>query len=69
MMGYKYIKLRMRILEKYDSITEFAEALETYQANISRKLSGRVGFSQQCIEEWAAALDIPREQYGEYFST
>ena len=68
-MKYKYINLRFRIFEKFDSITKFAEAMETSQSSISRKLSGRVGFSQQCIEEWAAALDIPREKYGEYFFT
>ena len=68
-MKYKYINLRFRIFEKFDSITKFAEAMETSQTSISRKLSGRVGFSQQNIEEWAAVLDIPREKYGEYFFT
>ncbi len=68
-MKYKYINLRFRIFEKFDSITKFAEAMGTSQTSISRKLSGRVGFSQQNIEEWAAVLDIPREKYGEYFFT
>ncbi len=68
-MPFTYDKLRGRIVEKYGTQEKFAEALGTSTVTISRKMSGKVGFSQKDIEEWSSPdkLDIEKTEYGAYF--
>lgn len=64
---YKYNKLRGRIVEKYGSLSAFSEHTIISRVSISNKMTGKCGFSQEDIEEWAKLLDIAPEDYGSYF--
>jgi hypothetical protein len=68
-MPFKYNKLRGRIIEKYGSQEKFALSVGISTVTLSRKMSGKTGFSQKDIEEWSAPdkLDIQKNEYGEYF--
>ncbi len=69
MREYSYRKLRGRIVEKYGYIAEFAKEIGTTRVTASNKLNCHSGFSQDDMETWGNALDIPVDQYGEYFFT
>lgn len=64
---YKYRKLRGRIVEKFNTIGEFTNALNVSIQTVSGKLNCKTGFSQEDIELWAELLEIPREEYHTYF--
>ena len=66
---YKYDKLRGRIVEKFGSQNNFANALETTTVTVSKKMTGKTGFSQEDIEQWSELLDIEQSEYGAYFFT
>lgn len=66
-MKYKYLKLRGRITEKYENQGKFAEVLGLSENSLSKKLTGKSGFSQEDIEKWSVLLEIPKEDYGAYF--
>ncbi len=57
-MSFEYDKLRGRIVEKYGSVSKFAEKLEISYTAISNKINGKAGFSQKDIVEWCKLLDI-----------
>lgn len=60
-------KLRIRILEYYDTQRSFAEALGMSQNLLSYRLQGRTQFRSDEIYKVCQMLDIPQEQIGEYF--
>lgn len=60
-------KLRIRILEYYDTQRSFAEALGMSQNVLSYRLQGRTQFRSDEIYKVCQMLDIPQEQIGEYF--
>ena len=66
-MAYTYSKLRGRIIEKYGSLTAFCEHLTISMNSLSKKMTGKTGFSQEDIEKWAELLDIAPEEYASYF--
>lgn len=66
-MEYTYDKLRGRIVEKYGSQENYAESLGISTTSLSKKMTGKTGFSQKDILKWSALLGIKKEQYGEYF--
>lgn len=66
-MPYRYNKLRGRIVEKYGSIKAFQEHLENSPVTVSKKLNGKLGFSQTDIIKWGELLDIKKEEYGIFF--
>lgn len=66
-MKYTYDKLRGRIVEKYGSQNAFAQALNVNKINVSNRMTGKTGFSQEDIEEWAGLLEIEPSEYGVYF--
>lgn len=68
-MKYGYDKLRGRIVEKYGSQNRFAAVLKVNNINVSNRMTGKTGFSQEDIEEWSRLLDIDPEDYGAYFFT
>lgn len=66
-MGYSYDKLRGRIVEKYGSQDKYAEALGISTVSLSKKMTGKTGFSQRDIVLWSELLGIEKNEYGEYF--
>lgn len=60
-------KLRIRILEYYDTQRSFAEALGMSQNVLSYRLQGRTQFRSDELYKVCQMLDIPQEQIGEYF--
>lgn len=64
---YDYKKLRGRIIEKYGSNKEFAEAINKKPCAISHLLNGTLRFTQEVIDEWCKALDIVQDDIGIYF--
>ena len=61
-MGYSYDKLRGRIIEKYGSQERFAEALGISTNSLSKKMTGKTGFSQKDIVEWSRLLQIDKSE-------
>ena len=62
-----YLKLRGRIIEKYGSISAFAEEIGVSMVTVSNKLNGKKGFSQKDIILWCDKLDINVADIGLYF--
>lgn len=68
-MTYEYRLLRGRIVQKYGTMSEFANALGVAKQTISAKLTGKIGITRKDIELWSELLEIPKSDYGEYFFT
>ena len=66
-MGYSYDKLRGRLIEKYGSQERFAESLGISTNSLSKKMTGKTGFSQKDIVVWSRLLEIDKSEYSEYF--
>lgn len=66
-MNYSYDKLRGRIIEKYGSQEKYAEKLGISTNSLSKKMTGKTGFSQKDIIQWAELLEIDRSDYSDYF--
>ena len=66
-MGYTYDKLRGRIIEKYGSQEKYADVLGISTNSLSKKMTGKTGFSQKDITIWADLLNIDKAEDGEYF--
>ena len=66
-MSYEYNKLRGRIIEKYGTQENFAKTIGLSTNSISKKMTGKSGFSQEDIELWSKKLEIEQAEYGEYF--
>lgn len=62
-----YPKVRGRIVELYGSQKEFAKAINKSEQTIIYKLSGKYSFSQDDIIEWGNALNISKDDIGDYF--
>lgn len=67
MKSYEYRKLKGRIVEKYGTMAAFAEALGLSKQSLSLKMTGKVGLSQEDIEQWSELLDIKLEDYGIFY--
>lgn len=70
-MQFDYQKLAGRIVEKFGTRREFAEAVGSPESTVSRKLNGKTKISLEDIHLWSSAdlLDIPAEQIGAFFCT
>jgi hypothetical protein len=66
-MSFDYSKLRGRIIEKYGTLRDFAEALDVSQKTVTFKMKGYSGFSQADIVRWCDLLDIPVTEASLYF--
>ena len=66
-MNYSYDKLRGRIIEKYGSHEKYAEELGISTNSLSKKMTGRTGFSQKDIVLWSELLEIDKSEYSDYF--
>lgn len=67
MMAKKHKRLRGRIVEKYNTIGEFAEKAGMSRAWIGMKLSGTADFSAKDIRRWSELLEIEPDDIGSYF--
>ena len=63
----RYAALRGRIVEKYGTQQDFCEALGVSQTSVSKKMSGKAGFSQKDIKLWCKLLDINLGDVGRFF--
>lgn len=68
-MLYQYNKLRGRIIERYKTQRNFANALELSNNSVSKKLNCKTGFTQEEMNKWAELLDINLKEYPDYFFT
>lgn len=66
-MDYTYDKLRGRIIEKYGSQEKFAEVIGISSNSMSKKMNGKIGFSQKDIVKWSELLDIDKAEISSYF--
>lgn len=66
---FDYSKLRGRIVEKYGSQRQFADAVGVSEQTITSKMNGRVAISQDDVITWSELLDIEAVDIGVYFFT
>lgn len=66
-MDCQYHKLKGRIVEKYDTQGKFAEAIGISMNSMSKKMTGKSGFSRADITLWCELLDIRQSEIGEFF--
>lgn len=64
---FVYNKLRGRIIEKYGTMSSFADAIGITDVALSRKFNNKAGISRDEIIKWADLLDISQDEYGAYF--
>jgi transcriptional regulator with XRE-family HTH domain len=64
---YDYSKLRGRIVEKFGTMSSFAEELGITLVAVSNKMNNKTGFTRSDIEKWASLLDISSSDYDVYF--
>lgn len=69
MIVYDRSKLRGRIVEKYGTITKFAEAIGKSKVSVCAKLNNRIGITDKDISLWSPILGIENEQKKEFFYT
>lgn len=67
MFDYDYSKLRGRIVEKYGSISSFADHLSISRTALNNKLGNRTDISRKDIICWSKLLEITPEDYPAYF--
>jgi len=64
---FDYSKLKGRIIEKYDTLSAFAEALGIKVQSVSAKLTGRINLTKKDVITWSQLLDIKPKDIGIYF--
>lgn len=62
-----YPKLRGRIVEKFGTLTNFADCLKMNRATLSYRLNSKKGIRQKDIIAICDALDIDKADIGDYF--
>lgn len=62
-----YNKLKGRIIEKFGSQGEFANALGVTENTVSRKMQNKSEFDKDDMIKWSELLDIERSQFYDYF--
>lgn len=68
-MVLAFQKLRARIVEKYGTLTNFADNYHISMTSLSNKMSGKVPFSYKDIIKMSEMLDIENDDIGTYFFT
>ena len=68
-MKYDYSKLRGRIVEKFGTTQNFADALDIAPESVSRKLSNKTIWKQPEIEKSCDVLEIDKKDIYLYFFT
>lgn len=62
-----FSKLKGRIIEKFGTQKKFAEALGVSNNLVSLKMQKRCEFSKEDMLRWGELLDIPPEQFYDFF--
>lgn len=68
-MEVDYSKLHGRIIEKFGSQTNFAEALGVDITIVCAKLGNKRGITKKDVFKWSDLLEIPYAEIGVYFFT
>lgn len=68
-MVLAFQKLRARIVEKYGTISNFADNYQISMTALSRKMTGKVPFSYDDIVKMSEMLEISNDEIGAYFFT
>ena len=63
----KYLKLRGRIIEKFGTYGDFANSIKMNRSSLACKLNGIRGISKKDIALFCKALDISKQEIGDYF--
>ena len=66
-MAFDFRKLRGKIIEKYNTLTAFAQAFGVSKNTFSKKMNNQVRFSANDIIKIVNMLDIPEDEINEYF--
>ena len=66
-MAFDFRKLRGKIVEKYSTVSAFAQAFGVSKNTLSKKLNNQVKFSADDIIKIVDMLDIPENEINEYF--
>ena len=66
-MAFDYRKLKGRIIEKYGSQLNFADAYGISENTLSLKMRNKVRFTSDDIIAISDMLDIPENEIGSYF--
>lgn len=66
---FNFSKLKGKIIEKYSSQKDFAQALGVSRVTVSNKLNNKVPFGQEEIDTICKLLDIQKKDIGDYFFT
>lgn len=66
-MPYDYSKLRGKIVEKFGSNGSFAKVFPMSQRTLSKKMTGKVGWSQQQMKRACELLSIEEQDLPVYF--
>lgn len=66
-MEFDYRKLKGRIVEKFDSVSNFAKHLGVAVQTVSAKLNNDLSITKKDIIEWSEKLEIPVDEIGVYF--
>ncbi len=64
---FDYSKLRGRIVEKYGTMSAFAEIVDISEVALSRKLNNKVAISREDMIKWSKALDVSLDEYGAFY--
>ena len=64
---FDYSKLRGRIVEKFGTMSMFAEHLNISEVALSKKLNNKTSISREDMILWSNALGIPLEEYGAFY--
>ena len=62
-----YRKLRGRIVERYGTLSQYAEAIGLSLTSLSAKLNRKTDFTGKEIRTWCSLLGIATEDIGAYF--
>lgn len=59
--------LKGRIIQVYGGVKPFAAAVGMHYNTVYWKLSGTMPFTAKNVATWGRALNIPKEEYKDYF--
>jgi len=64
---YDTSKLRGRIIEKFGTLGNFANAVKCSLSFLSQYMNGKKKLDQPTMDEWVNALDISSDEIYDYF--
>jgi transcriptional regulator with XRE-family HTH domain len=66
-MLFDYSKLRGRIVEKFGTMSAFADYIGISEVALSRKLNNKIAISREDMIAWSKALDVSLNEYGAFY--